>query len=190
MLPEHPGASEYAMFNLKCSSPDAVETPLQGGGASSHRYDTGYTSSGGGGYWGGTCSAPPNTHNYNYYNNPNATAASGSAQTYPPPPPPPTPHPPPMVLYPSLYSTVNQNQIHLHLHHNEINKPIEQYVEDVTTIVGNNVTISGGSRGIEIGILQHNNQMQPSADDPGGDVVITRYNDRQHGGDPSVWRPY
>lgn len=198
VLPEHAAANDYAMFNIKCSSPETVETtpcssvtPLQGSGTVAHRYDTGYTSGGGGGYWGGTCTAPPNTHNYNYYNNPNPAAAvaasSSSAQAYPPPPPPPPPHPPPMILYPSLYSTVNQNQIHLHVHHNEI-KPLDEYVDDVTTIVGNNLTISsGGSRGIEIGILQHNNQMQPSGD---GDGVITRYNDRQHAGDPSVWRPY
>ncbi|XP_055844943.1 protein lozenge [Episyrphus balteatus] len=54
---------------------------------------------------------------------------------------------PTMVLYPQLYSTVNQNQIHLHLHGTD---KLEQYLGPE-----NSLTISsiGGSRsGIEIGI--------------------------------------
>lgn len=167
VLPETPVSShnmDYS-WSLKSASPEAVEcgsgtvTTLQ---SASHRYDTSYA--GGGGYWGGGCttSAP---HNYNSY------YSSGSpvpSQSYPPPPP-----PPPMVLYPSVYSTVNQNQIHLHLHHNEA-RP--EYNEDLTALVGNNVTISGGTRGIEIGILPHNQL-------PSEDVS------RQHG-DQAVWRPY
>jgi runt-related transcription factor len=83
-----------------------------------------------------------------------------------------------MVLYPSLYSTVNQNQIHLHVHNVTEYKPADQYPEDVTAIVGgNNVTISSANRAIEIGIVHDQPQDQ-----------IQRY-DRQHG-DPSVWRPY
>lgn len=99
----------------------------------------------------------------------------------------PVPAPPPVVLYPHLYSTVNQNQIHLHLHHSDLNKPVEQYADDVATVVGNsNLTITGGSRGIEIGIAPSSNQTP--VEEP-NDIVITRYNDRQSN-DLSVWRPY
>lgn len=92
-----------------------------------------------------------------------------------------------MVLYPHLYSTVNQNQIHLHLHHSDLNKPVEQYADDVATVVGSsNLTITGGSRSIEIGIVPSSNQ---TAVEEQNDIVITRYNDRQSN-DLSVWRPY
>lgn len=92
-----------------------------------------------------------------------------------------------MVLYPHLYSTVNQNQIHLHLHHSDLNKPVEQYVDDVATVVGSsNLTITGGSRSIEIGIVPPSNQT--AVEEP-NDIVITRYNDRQNN-DLPVWRPY
>ncbi|XP_047106000.1 forkhead box protein B2-like [Schistocerca piceifrons] len=62
-------------------------------------------------------------NNYNYYGaaqpapgpylNPPPPAAVAAAA---PPPPPPPPPPPTMLVYPHLYSTVNQNQIHVHLH--------------------------------------------------------------------------
>lgn len=173
---------------FKTTSPEPLDncntmTALQPHQGSNTRYDTTYPTSGASStYWA------PNTashhHSYpNYYpgNSTLASATTTNPQNAYLNPPPPPPAPPSMVLYPSLYSTVNQNQIHLHLHHNDI-KPIDQYSEDVTAIVGgNNVTISsGGSRAIEIGILQHNQVP---------DDVISRYNDRQHG-DPNVWRPY
>ncbi|RZF38152.1 hypothetical protein LSTR_LSTR005513 [Laodelphax striatellus] len=123
-------------------------------------------------YWGPPPPAAAATSYHNYY---------PSNEAYLNAPPPAPPPPPPMVLYPSLYSTVNQNQIHLHLHSNDL-KPSDQYNDDVTAIVAsNNVTISsaGGSRQIEIGI--RHNQLT--------DDLISRYNDRQHT-DPSVWRPY
>uniref|UniRef100_A0A182JW61 Uncharacterized protein n=1 Tax=Anopheles christyi TaxID=43041 RepID=A0A182JW61_9DIPT len=71
-------------------------------------------------------------HHHHQYNHPAATGAAGCASslavaaqspasfhtpvvaTAPPPPPPPPP--PPMVLCPQMFSTVNQNQIHVHLH--------------------------------------------------------------------------
>lgn len=128
-----------------------------------HRYDnTGYTGSGG--YWGGSCTAPA-THNYNnYYNN---TSQPPSTQGYPG-------HPPPaMMLPPLLYSTVNQSAIHVHLHPDGRS----EYNHDVSSMVQNNVTISGaGSRAIEIGILQHNQL-------PGEDAARQQHND-------PVWRPY
>lgn len=174
---------EYTSMFKATSSPDPMDncntiTTLQPHQSSAgSRYDTSYPSTGsnGGSYWPPAAASHPLSYpNYYTGNSSSASATTSNPQN--------SYLNPPMVLYPSsLYSTVNQNQIHLHLHHNDI-KPIEQYGEDVTAIVGgNNVTISsGGSRGIEIGILPHNQ---------GGDEVISRYNERQHG-DPSVWRPY
>ncbi|EZA61532.1 Histone-lysine N-methyltransferase SETMAR [Ooceraea biroi] len=74
---------------------------------------------------------PVASHNYNpnyqgYYNNPSQNYIS----------------PPPMVLYPQLYSTVNQNQIHLHLH--------GDLSDEQVTIAGGNLTISSIR---EIGVL-------------------------------------
>ncbi|KAG8273875.1 hypothetical protein J6590_011421 [Homalodisca vitripennis] len=178
VLPDTPVSShvDYSMFNLKSSSPDTLECGGGGGGGggtvtalqpATHRYDSGY--SGAGGYWGGSCTAPA-PQNYNYYNS--ASPAPATQGYHPPPPPPPV-----MFYHPSLYSTVNQNQIHLHLHHNESAAARSEYNEDLSTLVGNNLTISsGGSRAIEIGILQHN--QLPSED----------VNRQQN--DPSVWRPY
>lgn len=81
-------------------------------------------------------------HNYNpnyqgYYNNP-------PTQNYISPPP-------PMVLYPQLYSTVNQNQIHLHLH-GDLN-------EDQVTIASGNLTISSSNR-LEIGVMGEENEQR------------------------------
>ncbi|XP_077260311.1 uncharacterized protein LOC143896353 isoform X2 [Temnothorax americanus] len=75
---------------------------------------------------------PVASHNYNpnyqgYYNNPGQNYITGPA---------------PMVLYPQLYSTVNQNQIHLHLH--------GDLSEEQVTIAGGNLTISSIR---EIGVL-------------------------------------
>ncbi|XP_066597385.1 protein lozenge-like [Prorops nasuta] len=75
---------------------------------------------------------PVASHNYNpnyqgYYNNPSQNYIS----------------PAPMVLYPQLYSTVNQNQIHLHLH--------GDLSDEQVTIAGGNLTIS--SNRLEIGVL-------------------------------------
>ncbi|XP_015598790.1 protein lozenge [Cephus cinctus] len=75
---------------------------------------------------------PVPSHNYNpnyqgYYNNPTQNYIS----------------PTPMVLYPHVYSTVNQNQIHLHLH--------GDLSEEQVTIASGNLTIS--SNRLEIGVL-------------------------------------
>lgn len=95
----------------------------------------------------------------------------GSSQSYP--------ATPPMVLYPSLYSTVNQNQIHLHVHnvteYRLPETPCANQEGDITATIGpNNVTINAPARGIEIDIVQE-------------EEAVHRY-DRQQ--DPSVWRPY
>lgn len=78
--------------------------------------------------------------------------------------------PPPVVLYSPSYSQVNQNQIHLHLHPTEFNKPVEQYLENVAPVVGrNNLTITGNSRSIEIA--------------PPNEATVEEQSD-------TVWRPY
>lgn len=53
-----------------------------------------------------------------------------------------------MVLYPHVYSTVNQNQIHLHLHSGA--ERIDQYLGTSTTSAESGLTISSGRSGIEI----------------------------------------
>lgn len=45
-----------------------------------------------------------------------------------------------MVLYPQLYSTVNQNQIHLHLHATASSDKIEQYLGSATAMDVNAAT--------------------------------------------------
>lgn len=154
-------------------------------------------------YWSGSGSGSTqlpqanNFHHQNCYSNyygvnvPSGPITPAPVQNNPylNPVPAPPPPPPPVVLYPHLYSTVNQNQIHLHLHHTDLNKPVDQYTDDVATVVGNsNLTItgSGGSRSIEIGIVPSTNQ---AAVEEQNDIAITRYNDRQNS-DLSVWRPY
>ncbi|XP_060851116.1 protein lozenge-like isoform X2 [Rhopalosiphum padi] len=91
---------------------------------------------GGGGYYPSSWPTAEHHHHHHpssyhhHHHHPAAVAYQYNAAVVPPPPPPPPPHhpvqmtaepppvPPPttMVLYPHLYSTVNQNQIHLHLH--------------------------------------------------------------------------
>ncbi|XP_050424613.1 protein lozenge-like isoform X3 [Adelges cooleyi] len=136
--------------------------------------------------------APSEHHHPSYHHHhypPYQYNAAVSSEPAPVPPPPPT-----MVLYPHLYSTVNQNQIHLHLHApSEQKDPLtvgagaEQYADDVT-VLGNapQLTISTNRPpGIEIGLLQ------PPAvplDEQGDVISIGRY-DRQQT-DLTVWRPY
>lgn len=99
-----------------------------------------------------------------------------------------------MVLYPQLYSTVNQNQIHLHLHGSD--KLVEQYlggsgasIQAENSFSVNPVASMGSHRssGLEISenamiaqddennIKQHQEQS----------VVVD-----PDSGDQSVWRPY
>lgn len=94
-----------------------------------------------------------------------------------------------MVLYPQLYSTVNQNQIHLHLHGSD--KLVEQYlggtgvIQSENSFSQNSIAPMHRSSGLEIsenamiasedeGIKQHQEQ---AVVDP--EAV-----------DQSVWRPY
>lgn len=52
---------------------------------------------------------------------------------------------PTMVLYPQLYSTVNQNQIHLHLHATATPDKIEQYLGSATTTTTSAVALEHSS---------------------------------------------
>lgn len=63
-------------------------------------------------------------YGYNGYQYPCQPTAHNPQPQYPPAAPPPAQTT--MVLYPQLYSTVNQNQIHLHLHGSD--KLVEQYL--------------------------------------------------------------
>ncbi len=155
-----------------------------------------------------------NFHHQNCYSNyygvgvppppPTAAPSMNVAQTNPyfnsvgvaPPAPAPPPHTP-FLVYPQLYSTVNQNQIHLHLHHTDPHKAVEQYAEDVVTMVGNaNLNIGDRiTRGIEISgvtsvsdaiVVQEQNDIAIS-DGGYNDGAVT---ERQNHNDSSVWRPY
>lgn len=91
-----------------------------------------------------------------------------------------------MVLYPQLYSTVNQNQIHLHLHGSE--KLVEQYLGGTGTSLppdNNSFAVTSRSGGLEI---SENAMIAPE------DVDIKQHQEHsvvdQDVGDQNVWRPY
>nr|XP_022903489.1 protein lozenge-like isoform X3 [Onthophagus taurus] len=107
--------------------------------------------------------------NYNYYNSANNNQQylnSGSTT---------------MVLYPHVYSTVNQNQIHLHLHGNA--DKIDQYLNfndslSLTPVRGNLEANQSGNNSVEE-VNQAHSQIEES--DRSQEQVT----------DPSgVWRPY
>lgn len=133
----------------------------------------------------------PSYNNWtNGYNNYQYNGCTPQAQ-YPP-------HPAPtMVLYPQLYSTVNQNQIHLHLHGTD---KIEQYLSPEHSLTISSV--SGARGAIEIGFggntsenLLHpdgDTESNPNHDASSGILPIQENRDSSIvPGDPaSVWRPY
>lgn len=112
------------------------------------------------------------SNNYNYYNTP---ANSQTAQYTL------NPSGPPVVLYPHLYSTVNQNQIHLHLHgpaekldqylsHDTLSNvltPIRNAENEILPVASSVHEIQEAKH--EVGVLHE----QPTTTDPS-----------------SVWRPY
>lgn len=114
----------------------------------------------------------------------------------------PTHHPAPtMVLYPQLYSTVNQNQIHLHLHGTD---KIEQYLGPDNSLTISSIT--SGRPAIEIGIgtsdhdisilgadnsdHHHNQQHQHHQQQETHDQQQEHREDDVVGDPGSVWRPY
>lgn len=148
--------------------------------------NTGYTSS-----KGDTDALNPSYATYNNWSNGYNNYQYGSC-TPTQPQYPHAPHTAPtMVLYPHVYSTVNQNQIHLHLHGTD---KIEQYLSSTE----NGLTISSARGGIEIGIGTTDNpnvimdgeetdHHQPNEMD---DNVNRDVGDPEVGDPGSVWRPY
>jgi hypothetical protein len=97
-----------------------------------------------------------------------------------------------MVLYPHLYSTVNQNQIHLHLHGST--DKLDQYFSSESPLtISSNASVKGS---IEIGI---GNLPLPTLGAPEVDTSMGQSETETSRGnyvpvsntDPSsVWRPY
>ena len=96
-----------------------------------------------------------------------------------------------MVLCPQLYSTVNQNQIHLHLHGSD--KLVEQYlggsgvIQNENSFTQNSITAMGNHRGSGLEISE-NALIAPE------DETIKQHQEQTVNGDESVdqsvWRPY
>ncbi|KOX79562.1 hypothetical protein WN51_02828 [Melipona quadrifasciata] len=132
MYPSHGTSSaSLPLVPTKPSDPDIFAGSGTGSGSPGYHYGS-WTS-------GPATPVPVASHNYNpnyqgYYNNPSQNYIS----------------PAPMVLYPQLYSTVNQNQIHLHLH--------GDLSEEQVTIAGSNLTIS--SNRLEIGVMGEENEQR------------------------------
>ncbi|XP_030379275.1 protein lozenge [Scaptodrosophila lebanonensis] len=109
-----------------------------------------------------------NGYNNYQYGSCSATAQYGGAHAVAPPPP------PPVVLYPQLYSTVNQNQIHLHLHSSE---KLEQYLgsaDQQLTIS----SLAGSRSGIEIGLGATEQEQAPAVVDPA--EKLSHFRDNTH----------
>jgi len=140
------------------------------------RYDSGY----------GTSPCPSGYHSgwsgnsyQGYHNHYNTTPTAAAQPSYLNPTP-------SVVFYPHLYSTVNQNQIHLHLHGEKAAESLQYGGEELANIVANssNLTISSGGRSnIEIGIV-HN--PSGSMTDESLDRFPNPLSERQ----TDVWRPY
>ncbi|XP_076381511.1 uncharacterized protein LOC117226001 isoform X3 [Megalopta genalis] len=132
MYPGHAASSSsLPLVPSKSSDPDIFAGGGTGSGSPGYHYSS----------WtpGPVTPVPVASHNYNpnyqgYYNNPSQNYIS----------------PAPMVLCPQLYSTVNQNQIHLHLH--------GDLSDEQVTIAGSNLTIS--SNRLEIGVLGEENEQR------------------------------
>ncbi|CAH1376494.1 protein lozenge-like isoform X2 [Tenebrio molitor] len=104
---------------------------------------------------------PSYANNYNYYNTPN------NNQQYPST----------MVLYPPLYSTVNQNQIHFHLHGST--EKIDQYLSTESLSLT-------PTRAIELAQNVTTEVAQSHVQEPLEDTERTQ----GHNDPASVWRPY
>lgn len=108
------------------------------------------------------------TYQYNGSSGTNTSCAQVQYAAGGPPPPP----PPPTILCPTLYNTINQNQIHLHVHGSQMNK-LDHYLSGEGSLALSSAA-QAASRSIEIGIV--------------GTAALT---DQEAHSDPSsVWRPY
>ncbi|XP_073962112.1 uncharacterized protein isoform X2 [Choristoneura fumiferana] len=168
VLPEIPLThSDYSSFQTTSSS--FKGSPSSAGALtelnpSSQRYDPNYYNS-----W------PTNTYNYNnyQYNSINNNACIQSHTPYI--------NPNPQMLLPNLYSTVNQNQIHVHLHSTGDKHNLEQYIPS-------EIKISDIDGGISI-------TAELQSGEAGGLVPSCDTSDEvKHGlygaGNQEVWRPY
>lgn len=139
-----------------------------------------------------------NGYNNYQYQSTGGIQAAGQAQ-YPAPagPPPPPPHgAPAMLIYPQVYSTVNQNQIHLHLHGGA--DKIEQYLaanESEAAIGGQrqpnaNLAIMGGGGG---GGADNANVIMDGGESDAhqrSEHETANRTDQEVADPSSVWRPY
>lgn len=139
---------------------------------------------------------------YNYGYNGYQYACQPAAQPqYPTPvqPPPPPPAQPTMVLYPQLYSTVNQNQIHLHLHGTE---KFMEYLGNPGSFPASNAidNVSPTSFSVPSSIhASSHQQRQVSLESGESDLIPQDDNVKQQqehsvvdneNGEQVVWRPY
>ncbi|CAH2043901.1 unnamed protein product, partial [Iphiclides podalirius] len=119
---------------------------------------------------------PTNTYNYNNYQYNNINNNPTCLQSH-------TPYinPNPQMILPNLYSTVNQNQIHVHLH-SSTDKHIEQYIPS-------EIKISDIDGGISI-----TTELQGAGEGSGLVQTCEGGDDVKHGlygaANQEVWRPY
>ncbi|XP_013180236.1 PREDICTED: protein lozenge-like isoform X1 [Papilio xuthus] len=120
---------------------------------------------------------PTNTYNYNNYQYNNINNNPTCLQSH-------TPYisPSPQVMLPNLYSTVNQNQIHVHLHSSTDKHNIEQYMPS-------EIKISDIDGGISI-----TTELQGAGETSGLVQTCEASDDVKHGlygaSNQEVWRPY
>lgn len=134
------------------------------------------------------------SNGYNNYQYPTPTAAAASippsSQTqYPATPQ--VPHAAPaMLIYPQVYSTVNQNQIHLHLHGTD---KIEQYLNSNENGLSLNSARNSNTEIALSGSTENQNVIMEN-DETDGHHHRTEHettNREEESCDPSsVWRPY
>lgn len=126
---------------------------------------------------------------YNYGYNSYQPYPCQSAQPQYPAPAPPVPAQTTMVLYPQLYSTVNQNQIHLHLHGSD--KLVEQYLGNATTPMQSNDSFPLASSGVISNSSQRaiSGLELPILSNP-DDIKNQEQTVDQDVNDQNVWRPY
>jgi hypothetical protein len=130
------------------------------------RYDPNYYNS-----W------PANTYNYNNYQYNNINNNPSCLQSHTPYI---NPNPTQMIL-PNLYSTVNQNQIHVHLHSSAEKHNLEQYMQS-------EIKISDIDGGISI-----TTELQGAGETSGLVQSCDTTDEVKHGlyaSNQEVWRPY
>lgn len=177
MLPEIPlGHSEYSGFQPSTTgfvkgSPSGAGTALtelnSPPAMPTQRYDPNYYNS-----W------PSNTYNYNNYQYNNINNNPTCLQSHAP-----YINPNPQMILPNLYSTVNQNQIHVHLHSSGDKHNLDQCFPS-------EIKISDIDGGISITATE----LQGSGEASGMGQSCEANDEVKHGlygaGNQEVWRPY